>query len=139
MPEREPPSPCISILVRNPGIGDLTPLLTNRILDARISAFALYSAEIPKESHDTELPGHEDVWVIAIDEFLPEEECAIRSLIEASFDVIDHDFSAYESPYTSQCSMKILPQISHAENRRSRLRSRVFDLLEGDGTSYQWN
>ncbi|MDD3896797.1 MAG: hypothetical protein PHU04_03075 [Candidatus Peribacteraceae bacterium] len=139
MPEREPPSPCISILVRNPGIGDLTPLLTNRILDARISTFALYSAEVPKELRSAGIPGHEDVWVIAVDEFLPEDECAIRSLIEASFDVIDRDFSAYESPYTSQCSMKILPQNTGAGNRISRFRNRVFDLLGGKDTSYQWN
>lgn len=130
MTEREPLSPCIAILVRNPGLGNLSSILTNRLVDIGIDDFEVYSAELPE---------HEDICAIAIDEFDPKDEQVIRASIEEILDIIDHDFSAYDSPYISQSCMTVRSIGNTALLTTNRISSLIDRDTTAEDTSYKWN
>jgi len=126
--ETLPESGYVSLLIQHPHLGDLEPVIEEKILSSGIADFDLNAAEVP---------GH-DVYVIYIDHCSERDAQAISGLLHGMFDVIDNDFSAWNHPELAEGSTRIEPTTD--EKRKTHPRQSIIDGLRTNmRDAFRWN
>jgi len=126
--ETLPESGCVSLLIQHPHLGDLEPVIEEKILSVGIANFELNAAEVS---------GH-DVYVIYIDHCSEQDAQAIFKLLHGMFDVIDNDFSAWNHPELAEGSISIAPTTN--EKREMHPRQSIIDGLRSHmRDAFRWN